>query len=379
MVDFLVFFQYRLDTSFSEATSPLDQGVRTSYDASKSSDDLSLNKKSMEMDGSSYSPSSHEKQNINRIDDVVCSSLDNEPLPPAPSFILAGAQKAGTSALYFLLEKLPDVNPSLAFETHFFDQRGNLTRKASEMSDEEVCTARRNYLIFWENNGTFPEGHLAFEKTPIYLCKPKIPALIKKIVPWAHVIVMLRNPIDRAYSGYKMMRERVTNETDVPSFEELVNRNIKMLRDYKQSTAPFLTKRFSSARANPDHFLLRNKPKPSNWIFDRILTRGMYARQLVNWLEHFSLNVDIKIIQYELFLDNPSKILNEILEFVGGKPHHLSDDVLQSTYRPMRGVKRNFSEPMSTRTREYLRLFYEPYNRELAEMLGEEWNGAWND
>ena len=332
-------------------------------------------------------------------------------LPQIPSFILVGAQKAGTTALYFLLEQLPDIEPSLAFEAHFFDQREPLLKQQGiqkkrkkkislslSLTSQEICQAREHYLQFWDNNGTFPAGYLGFEKTPVYLCKPEIPALMHQVVPWAKIIVMLRNPVDRAYSGYRMMRERVANESEVGSFERVVDQQVKLARDNGQSTAPLLRHYVAAAAAaaaasnynnnnnetitHPDElFALQDTLRPSMDIsYVRLLSRGMYARQIINWLQYFTLDVNIKFIRYEVFAEHPSEVLNDILAFVGAKhPHKLPASVFQNAYRPTRGIKRNYTQPMLPSTREYLERFYEPYNRELVELLGEEWRDVWKN
>jgi hypothetical protein len=314
---------------------------------------------------------------------IDCFSNFSNPLPKVPSFIIAGAQKAGTSAIYYLLEQLPQLKPSVAFEAHFFDQRGQLDKNASALDENAVCQAREKYLQFFEYNGSFDkdeENNIAFEKTPVYLCKPEIPALVKTVTPWAKIIVILRNPIDRAYSAYRMARERSSNESSVPSFESLISLEIRMLRNRYLSKAPLMGNRFLNESTQKDFELPNNATFVERNQFlairEKILSRGMYAQQLYNWLQHFTLGSDIKVLRYEAFVANRSKVLDEILEFVGARPHHLPLGVLQGHYRPTRGIRRNFTDPMHPLTHLYLER-YEPYNMELVGLLGEEWRNVW--
>ena len=315
--------------------------------------------------------------------DCYFADDNTTPLPEVPSFLIAGAQKAGTSAVYYLLEQLPGLKPSITFEAHFFDQRGELGKNASALSPDDVCKAREKYLAFFEGNGSFTgeDNPISFEKTPAYLCKPAVPALIRKVTPWVKIIVMLRNPVDRAYSAYKMIRQRAKNETEVPSFEDLVRQDLRALRAKGLSIAPSMRKYALNQTTSDDFAIPPAQSQSYNTLpalLMRMLPRGMYALQLVNWIEHFSLGSTLKVVQYESFVQNRSRVLNEILDFVGARPHHLPANVLADAYGPTRGIKREVNETLSPNTRSYLEQFYKPYNAKLADLLGKEWRDVWN-
>ncbi len=105
------------------------------------------------------------------------------------SFIVAGVQKAGTTALYDYLAEDPNIGLSKVKEAHFFD-------------DESVDWAAPDYAPY---HAQFVDGPLIRgEATPIYLYWPRSLERIAAYNPQIKIIVMLRDPVERAWSHWKM-------------------------------------------------------------------------------------------------------------------------------------------------------------------------------
>jgi Sulfotransferase family len=127
-----------------------------------------------------------------------------------PNFFIIGAQKAGTTSLYHYLNQHPQVYMSPIKEPHFFEgmQSDYLRpgRKMAPVTDPEDYRA-----LFEAVSGEKAIG----EASASYLYSPKAPALIRRSVPHARLIAVLRNPADRAYSNFlhlvRMGREPLTN------------------------------------------------------------------------------------------------------------------------------------------------------------------------
>jgi len=139
---------------------------------------------------------------------ILCQTIavDGDWVALLPNFICIGAQRAGTTWLYRILESHPQVFvPVRRKEIHFFDwyyERG----------------------IEWYGK-FFPSGSQSHadravgEVTPDYLYEDRCPARIREILPDVKLIVILRNPVDRAYSHYRMvLRDGIFTDT----FEEVV-------------------------------------------------------------------------------------------------------------------------------------------------------------
>lgn len=106
------------------------------------------------------------------------------------SFIIAGVQKGGTTALFDYLSDEPALALSSEKELHFFD-------------DEGQDWSTPDYAGY---HGRFPDfdGRPRGEATPIYLYWPNSLERIQAYNPAARLIVMLRDPVERAWSHWKM-------------------------------------------------------------------------------------------------------------------------------------------------------------------------------
>lgn len=106
-----------------------------------------------------------------------------------PTFLLLGAQRAGTTWIHESLAQLPQVTvPRHTKEVHFFD------RHYSRGTDW--------YRSFFHQSFSSSSGLAVGESTPSYLFDPRVPARICGTIPGARLVAVLRNPIDRAYSHY---------------------------------------------------------------------------------------------------------------------------------------------------------------------------------
>ncbi len=112
------------------------------------------------------------------------------------SFIVGGAQKSGTTALDSFLRQHPEIYmPHTGKEIHFFDNENNFIKKP-------------DHGAYHSHFHPLPSHRVIGETTPIYLYWDPAPARIWNYNPDIKWIVILRNPVDRAYSGWNMERKR---------------------------------------------------------------------------------------------------------------------------------------------------------------------------
>jgi hypothetical protein len=119
----------------------------------------------------------------------------------APSFIVLGAQKSGTTSVYELLCQHPLVLRGKRRETHYFDWRWNEALTAAAPEEQHAY-----YLNYFNKEALakYP-SLLTGESTPSYLLHSDV-ALprLRAVCPWAKLLVVLRDPTARAYSQYQM-------------------------------------------------------------------------------------------------------------------------------------------------------------------------------
>jgi hypothetical protein len=121
-----------------------------------------------------------------------------------PNFLIIGASRSGTTSLYSVLRRHPDIFMSPRKEVHFFEKDSNYRRGLS-LYARHFARARGQRAVG--------------EATPAYLCHPNAPARIAEHLPGARLVAILRNPVTRAYSQY-WYRRRLLDEP--LSFERAV-------------------------------------------------------------------------------------------------------------------------------------------------------------
>lgn len=186
-------------------------------------------------------------------------------------FLIIGAQKAGTTALFHYLSAHPDVFMPPQKEVAFFSR------------DREYQRGNEWYLTHYFNGSGSKQ--IKGEASPAYMLFDCVPARIREHSPEIKLLAILRNPIDRAYSHYLMaVRRSIEQKTfDERVAEELQHRWIP------------------DAERNHD----------LNYILF-----GEYGRILENYLAYFRRE-QIKVIFSEHLRSNRLETLNEVFEFLG--------------------------------------------------------------
>ncbi|HEX6401162.1 MAG TPA: sulfotransferase [Actinomycetota bacterium] len=121
-----------------------------------------------------------------------------------PTFVIIGAAKAGTTALYWYLADHPEVFMSPVKETNYFafglDDDGRPLYGDPDLHRFPIRSFAEYEALFAGSDGALAVG----EASPIYLECPQSAARIRDVVPGARIVCFLREPVDRAYSDYLM-------------------------------------------------------------------------------------------------------------------------------------------------------------------------------
>jgi len=118
-----------------------------------------------------------------------------------PTFVIAGAQKCGTTSLAGAVRQHPQIHLSRRKEIHFFDRHFDRG-------------------LDWYREQFTPKPHHAQvgEATPAYMYDPVARERMIATLPEARIVIILRNPVDRAYSHY--WHKRRLGDESLPTFEE---------------------------------------------------------------------------------------------------------------------------------------------------------------
>jgi Sulfotransferase domain len=253
-----------------------------------------------------------------------------------PDFLIIGTMKGGTTSLYHYLLAHPQIAAATRKEIHFFDNnfhRGIAWYRAQfpALIQCDMAETRQSQRV------------LTGESSPYYLFHPLAPARAALVVPKAKLIVLLRNPVDRAYSHYN---QQVRKGRETLSFEDALAQEETRTRDEGQRLA------------TDPHYYSLNYPRYS------YLARGIYVDQLQRWMNYFPQE-QFFIIKSEDFYATPERKLKEIFLFLG-----LPDGVyVQREYKQLNSST-SFQAKMEPETRKRLLTYFGPHNERLSTLLG---------
>ena len=191
------------------------------------------------------------------------------------SFLVAGMQKAGTTALYRLLRQHPQIYLPTQPEVHFFD-------------DETVDWCNPDYDQFYHcHYAKAAPSQLCGDRTPIYTYWPPALNRIRAYHPGIRIIVSLRHPRDRAYSHWRM--ETVRGVESMP-FSKAIREGRKRIAE--AGDLPGVHRAFS------------------------YVERGFYGAQLDRLYALFPSR-NIRLVTQEDLRARPEAVLDRICDFLG--------------------------------------------------------------
>ncbi len=253
-----------------------------------------------------------------------------------PDFIIIGAQKGGTTSLYRYLIEHPSIAPIYIKEPHFFDI---YYKKGLGWYRSHFPTSLEKYYVERVQKLDFITG----EASPYYMVHPLAPSRVAKTLPNVKLILVLRNPVDRAYSQYQHQLRQPGVEP--LSFEEAINREEERLAGEEKKL-----------RENPNYASFNHR----HYSY---LTRSRYIDYLPTWMKLFPKEQFLFLKSEDLYR-NPSAILQETFRFLN-VPMALVNE-RQEEYKQYNQAS-YFKLDLSTRQR--LVEYFKPYNARLYEFL----------
>lgn len=248
-----------------------------------------------------------------------------------PDFVVAGAQRAGTTSLFRALMQHPQVvRPSMHKGVNYFDvnypkgPRWYAAHFPLRMT-ARLRTARAGAPCVFEASGYYLYHPLAVERLAADL-------------PDTKVVVMLRDPVERAFSAYK---HEVARGFEHESFERAIE--------------------LEGERIAGEEDRMREDPTYTSFAHrhQSYLHRGHYADQVERLLRHVPRE-RVHLIESERFFTDPAPVFAGLTDFLGlavHTPRHFD----QYNARP---------GAMDAETRGFLREYFGPHDERLAPLLG---------
>ena len=259
------------------------------------------------------------------------------PFHTLPNFIIFGVSRSGTTSLYQYLSQHPNIEPCAVKETRFFDM----------YYERGINWYRMNYPSQWQKfvftklkNKKFLTG----EASGAYIENPHAPKRIHDLDPNIKLILLVRNPVDRAFSHYI---RKMKNGSEKLSFEESIEQE--------------------KSRIEGEQEKMEKNEKYYSPIFHSLgyITKGLYAIPLKNWLKYFSMK-QILVLENGEFLRDPEKVYNQAIEFLNLPKWKLPE------YKKF--SKQRLSMDMDPKTREKLLDYCKPFNEEFYSLIGKKFD-----
>lgn len=251
-----------------------------------------------------------------------------------PDFFIIGAQKAGTSSLYRYLERHPCILPAFTKEVQYFQNLANFVK------------GERWYRAHFPTRGAMhrtalQQDHpcITGEATPL-MYHPHAPERVAGLLPGAKLIVLLRNPVERAFSHYHHQHRRGREPL---SFSDAIDAEPERLEGEVERLK------------QDDRYVARN------FVAYSYLYRGIYADQLLMWEAFYPRDRFLVLDSDELFTD-PGGAYRRVLEFLDLPPFEIPGFSRHNVGR--------YKSKIDEATRARLVSYFRPHNDRLWEHLG---------
>lgn len=288
---------------------------------------------------------------LERANDLVMDFFLRKNVISKANLFIIGAQKCGTSTLY----------DNLIVHRNIF---GGDHKEKNFFSDEKLFQRGEDWY-----HTLFPKGSLFYkanksyfiDASPSYLPSKEVANRIHKYNPDAKFIVMMRNPIDRAFSGWNMysqMHLRVPKKRNINGVA--AEREKSFIDFIYQEKFPTFEELIQQEMAN---FSV-----DSAVDFPGVLARGVYYNQIEYYFSLFDKN-QFFFICAEEFKVNKNQILMELMNFIELEDGFLKEELADTHIR-------EYKHQMSEETRMKLVEFYAPFNEKLFALINKRYD--WN-
>ena len=250
-----------------------------------------------------------------------------------PSFLILGTQKGGTTSLYRWLGQHPQVVEASRKEVHYFDIN--------------YSKGENWYRSHFPRPGELEDGQITGEGSPYYMCVPHAPARIAKLLPEVPLIVLLRNPVERAISHY--FHSQRNGREPLPIEQAMAEEESRIDGEF--------------ARMQADG---RYISRAHRWHSYK--ARGRYVEQLRAVLAHFPPE-QLLILKSEDLFQEPQRIFDAACAHIG----------IRTGFRPPNleaQLVGGYDQQQGDAVRTSLQQYFAPHNAALADFVRRDF--AWD-
>jgi len=241
-----------------------------------------------------------------------------------PNFLIIGTAKAGTTSIYEYLMQSPEVFPAKIKEPSFFSyQVLNTPQKGNKDYIKENITLKSidNYRDAYKGSDSYKIiGDFSVEN--LYYSKEVIPLIKRHLGDKVKILIVLRNPVNRAISAYKHLRRDLRETLSIDKAFEIEKDRIK--NDYAMI-----------------------------WHYKKV---GLYHDNIKDYMDNFE---NVKVLFYEDLRRNSTEFMKEVFSFLEIEPIELK----------LQGNKHNFSYIPKNKSLQSIISWENPLKRRLVRFL----------
>ena len=275
-----------------------------------------------------------------------------------PSFLILGGSRSGNTSLFAYLTEHPNIMPG-SLKAFFFFQY--FTNNKTSFYRSQFPIKRKNLITC--------------DSTSSYFVHPLIPARVHKLLPSAKLIVILRNPVERAYSEFHYTVALGLELTE--NFEDVIKSELKRIEIGNKKPE------LKIENTNYNHFAFSH------------LRDGLYVQHLERWLKFFP-NEQLLVLHTKDLSTNFDNTLAKTFEFLNLPKYQIENRIEKNKIdkiRPLAGHEQNVYKNIDSKTRtlfnvqnypemkpetkKFLQDFFRPHNEKLFKMIGKRFD--WND
>ena len=253
-----------------------------------------------------------------------------------PDFLIIGAPRSGTSSLYSYLVQHHSILPCKIKEPNYFSMYYN---RSPSWYKTFFSTKWNKFLCETKTKSKAITG----EASTQYYWHPHVPKRVKKLIPNAKIIILLRNPIDRSYSQYEM---EVRHDNEELTFEAAI-------KEEKNRISNEMDK-----MSHNEHYF------SSKYTMYAYLEKSIYVNYIKNWLKYFPKD-QFLFLKSETFFQETESILEKTFQFL---------DLPSQKFSNFKILRKGNYQPIKKETRISLIDYFKPYNEELYSLIDQDFH-----
>ena len=285
-----------------------------------------------------------------------------------PNVFIAGGKRCGTTQLKAMLATHPDIYVPTGFDETRFFERWHHPQQFRRLCDsasfgltrlDEKTLGAIHYLLLYARGisiGNLRRYPIRLDKSVNYLFFPKCATMIRTLIPAARIIILLRNPTDRAISDYYFNCQKFWSYGGVGLPKERRDPTEALTREDAAIDAAWNRVMQGEAMTSHDYDLLR--------IF-AYLKRGLYAEQARRYIDCFPAEQLLILRSEEMYIDMPA-VAERVFQFIGLDPKRLQQPSAAQLAAGRNETK--YANPKAE-VYDYLNAYYAKPNQDLYDLL----------